>query len=133
MCTVSYKALLSEEKKFNELCFHHTARENFVFVSLNRYLMTLLSIEFLIRLEIGGTIIIAQLSSRFSHRVTMSVCIYNVCQSVCLCHYVHFLGLSLALRSHDQFQASHCLSLPPQKKKNSLCYRNKFISNNTFW
>ena len=41
---------------------------------------------------------------RFSHRVAMSMC---------LCHLVQFfLGLSWALRSHDQFQASH-ISPPP--------------------
>ena len=47
---------------------------------------------------------------RFSHRVAMSVRL-----SVCLCHQVQFfLGLSLALRSYDQFQASiGPTSLPP--------------------
>ena len=39
----------------------------------------------------------------FSHRVAMSVCL-----SGCLRHLVKFfLGLSLALRSYDHFQASH--------------------------
>ena len=49
----------------------------------------------------------------FSHRVAMSLCL-----SGCLCHWVQFfLGLSFALRSHDQFQASSSsfLPLPPQK------------------
>ena len=41
----------------------------------------------------------------------MFVC---VCLFVCWRHQVQFfLGLSLALRSHDQFQASHWPSLPP--------------------
>ena len=42
---------------------------------------------------------------RFSHRVAMTICGYVV-----VCHRVHFLflGLSLDLRSHDPFQASHC-------------------------
>ena len=48
--------------------------------------------------------------SRVGHRVAMSMCLF-----VCLRHRVQFfsLGLSLALRSHDQFQASHWSSLPP--------------------
>ena len=38
----------------------------------------------------------------------------SVCLSVCLRHLMQFfLGLSLAMRSHDQFQASHWSSLPP--------------------
>ena len=47
---------------------------------------------------------------RVGHRVAMSVCV-----SVCLRHRVHFfVGLSLALSWHDQFQASHSPpSLPP--------------------
>ena len=44
-----------------------------------------------------------------SHRIAMSVCLF-----VCLRHWVQFFrGLSLALRSHDQFQASHWSSIPP--------------------
>ena len=49
---------------------------------------------------------------RLSHRVATSVCL-SVCLDVCL--FVpsrDFLGLFLALRSHDQFQASHWYSLP---------------------
>ena len=45
---------------------------------------------------------------RVGHRVAMSRC---VC--VCAIGCSFFLGLSLALRSHDQFQASHWSSLPP--------------------
>ena len=48
---------------------------------------------------------------RVGHRVAMSVCL-SVC--VCLRHRVQFLlGLSLALRSHDQIPASHWSTLPP--------------------
>ena len=48
---------------------------------------------------------------RFSHRVVMSV-VLGFCAIKCSC----FLGLSLALRSHDQFQDSHWSSpLPPPK------------------
>ena len=50
---------------------------------------------------------------RFSHRVAMSLCL-SVCLSEVLRHRVQFfLGLSLALMSHDQFQASHWSSIPP--------------------
>ena len=43
-----------------------------------------------------------------------SVLFPSVCLFVCLRHWVQlYLGLSLALRSHDQFQASHWSSLPP--------------------
>ena len=45
---------------------------------------------------------------RFSHKVSMYGCL-----SVCAIRWSFFLGLSLALRSHDQFQASHWSSLPP--------------------
>ena len=38
----------------------------------------------------------------FSHRVAMSVCL-----CVCAIGCSFFLGLSLAMRSHDQFKASH--------------------------
>ena len=41
-----------------------------------------------------------------------SVCLF-VCVSVCAIGCSFFRGLSLALRSHDQFQASHWSSLPP--------------------
>ena len=44
---------------------------------------------------------------RFSHRVAMSVCL-----CVCAIGCSFFLGLSSALRSHDQFQASYWS--PPQ-------------------
>ena len=49
---------------------------------------------------------------RFSHRVAMSVCLF-VCLCVCAIGCSFFQGLSLALRSQDQFQASHWSSLPP--------------------
>ena len=49
---------------------------------------------------------------RFSHRVPISVCL-SVCLSVCSIGCSFFRGLSLALISHDQFQASHWSSLPP--------------------
>ena len=46
----------------------------------------------------------------------------SVCGSVFVCHWMHFLGLSLALRSHDQFQAFHYSSpqIPPLKKNIGL-------------
>ena len=47
----------------------------------------------------------------FSHRVAMSVS-GSMCVCVCAIRCI-FLGLSLALRSHDQFQASHCPAPPP--------------------
>ena len=43
---------------------------------------------------------------RFRHRVAISVCGVVGMSAV-------FLGLSLALRSQDQFQPSHC-SFPPR-------------------
>ena len=53
---------------------------------------------------------------RFSHRDAMSVS-RSVCLSICGFAPLgaFFLGLSLALRSHDQFQASHCTPIcsPP--------------------
>ena len=53
--------------------------------------------------------------SRFSHRVAVSLCFF-VSLFVCLCHCVQFFwGLSLALSSHDQFEASHRSSLPLKK------------------
>ena len=44
---------------------------------------------------------------RVGHRVAMSVCLC-VCVSVCAIECSFFRGLSLALKSHDQIQASHC-------------------------
>ena len=49
--------------------------------------------------------------SQVGHRVAMSV-FFFVCLSVCAIGCSLFLGLSLALTSHDQFQAPHW-SLPP--------------------
>ena len=50
-----------------------------------------------------------------------------LCPSVCLCFCTtgcsFFLGLTLTLRSHDQFQASHWSSLPPPPLKKNW---NKF-------
>ena len=59
----------------------------------------------------GPSSLIQQLTSplgRVGPRVTMSVCL-DVCAIVCS----FFLGVSLALRSHDQFQASHFSTPPP--------------------
>ena len=44
---------------------------------------------------------------RVGHRVAMSVCL-----CVCAIGCSFFQGLSLALRSHDQFQTSHWLNPP---------------------
>ena len=57
---------------------------------------------------------------RFSHRVTMSVCLC-VSVSVCLRHQMQFfLGLSLVLRSHDHFPGLSFVlppSLPPSETR----------------
>ena len=45
---------------------------------------------------------------RVGHKVAMSRCVWY-----CTIGCSFFLGLSLALRSHDQFEASHWSSLPP--------------------
>ena len=81
----------------------------------------------------------------FSHRVTnvritvcRSVCLL-VCWSVCLsarairCSF--FRGFSLALRSHDQFQASNWSSLSPSffKYKNLLNKTTMYIIQSTIY
>ena len=61
---------------------------------------------------------------RFSQRFAMSVCLC-VCLFVCLRHRMQFfLGLSLALRSHDQFQACHWST--PLSRFTKLVKREKF-------
>ena len=56
---------------------------------------------------------------RFFHRVAMSVYIYIY---ICICPLPmgFFWGLSLALRSHDQFKASHWSTLLPPSVFNFL-------------
>ena len=49
---------------------------------------------------------------RVGYRVAMSVCVF-VCECFCAIGCSFFGCSSLALRSHDQFQASHWSSLPP--------------------